>query len=97
MVEAQGEARKGDREGKAEMGVRKQRVGGVLSGVAISSEAVLLRWAKRRPAGICWVLHLIVVGDLHETDPVEALTVEKEKVFVLLFPASSFHCVYPGK
>ena len=84
-------------EEKAETGVRKQPVGGVLNGVAISSEAALLRWAKRRPAGVCWLLHLLLVADLHEPDPVEALTVEKEKVFVLLFPASSFHCVYPGK
>ena len=75
------------KEEKEEQGVRKQRVGRVLSGVAISSEAVLLRWEARRPAGVCRVLHLLAVGDLHETEPVEGLTVEKEKVFMCVtFP-----------
>lgn len=62
-------------------------MGRVLSGVAISSEAVLLRWEARRPAGVYRVLHLLAVGDLHETEPVEGLTVEKEKVFMCVtFP-----------
>ena len=75
------------KEEKEEPGVRKQRVGRVLSGVAIRSEEVLLRWEARRLAGVCRVLHLLVVGDLHETEPVEGLTVEKERVFMcVIFP-----------
>ena len=83
MVEAQEKPEK-EPEERAKTGARKQPVGGVLSGVAVSPEAALLRWAKRRPAGICWLLLLLLVADLHEPDPVGALTVQKEKVIVLL-------------
>ena len=67
---------------KEETGVRKQRGGRVLGGVAVSSEAVPLRWEKRRPAAVCRVLCLLAGGGLHKAEPVAGLTVEKEKVLI---------------